>query len=359
MGGKSSISILHQGELEVKARREPKPYWKTSHQKWYVKLNGRHYPLARGKDEAWKEYHKLMLGRQKLGSNPRVHDLLTTYLAWCEVNRAPGTHRVHSMYCRLFKEDVPESLRVLDLKPKHLVGWVDGRWPAAKASSSTRRTAMRVIQRAMNWACKLGHIERNPLAGVEKPPETRRETYLWPEQYEKMLGHIRDRAFRDYVEILRHTGCRPEEARIVEARNFRAEDACWILPAKVAKGRKKPRTILLNDRALEITNRLADEWPKGPIFRNLRGNPWTGQSIVSRFRQLRPKLGFHVTAYSIRHTFATEAILRGVDLITISKLMGHNSLQMLSQVYEHVSARHDHLRDGLRRATDDETQRTP
>jgi len=332
-------------------RREPRPYWKKSHRQWYVKIDGTHYPLGRDKEAAWEEYHKLMTGRRDLGNRPLVLDLLEAFLAWCEANRAPGTYNLHRIYCSSFARSIPKALKARDLKPRHLIAWVDANWPAATSSPSTRHCAMRAVQRAMNWARKMGYIEASPLAGVEKPAETRRETYLWPEQYEQVVSLIRDEPFRDYVEILRHTGCRPEEARVVETQHFYRQDRCWILPAKLAKGRKKPRTILLNDRAMAICTRLALKYPEGPMFRNARGRPWRKQAIVNRFRRLRPKLSFYASAYSIRHTFATDAILRGVDLVTIAKMMGHEDLRMLSQVYEHVSKRQDHLRKGLDQAT--------
>jgi site-specific recombinase XerD len=53
----------------------------------------------------------------------------------------------------------------------------------------------------------------------------------------------------------------------------------------------------------------------------------------------------------LRHSFATEAIIRGVDVPTIAKLMGHANTDMLMRIYQHVSKREDHLREGLRRAT--------
>lgn len=210
---------------------------------------------------------------------------------------------------------------------------------------------MRAIQRGVNWAVEMGHIDKSPIAKVKKPTPVRREAYLWPKQYQQVLSLIRDEAFRDYVEILRHTGCRPKEARIVEARHCLWEDRCWVLPTNLAKGKMEPRTVLLSNRALEICRRRAELFPEGPMFRNLLGTPWTSNAITDRFRRLNAKLDFHVTAYAIRHTFATDAILRGVDLVTIAKLMGHKNLKMLTEVYEHVSKRQDYLRKGLDQAT--------
>jgi site-specific recombinase XerD len=38
------------------------------------------------------------------------------------------------------------------------------------------------------------------------------------------------------------------------------------------------------------------------------------------------KVGFNICPYAIRHTFATDVIVRGVDLQTIATLMGHVDL---------------------------------
>lgn len=59
-------------------------------------------------------------------------------------------------------------------------------------------------------------------------------------------------------------------------------------------------------------------------------------------------LGFRVTPYAVRHTFATEKIIQGVDLVTIATLMGHVDLKMLMKVYQHIRKRGEHLRKALR-----------
>jgi len=54
-----------------------------------------------------------------------------------------------------------------------------------------------------------------------------------------------------------------------------------------------------------------------------------------------------VTPYYVRHTFATEKIIQGVDLVTIATLMAHRSLKMLMTIYQHVRRRGEHLRKAL------------
>jgi len=123
-----------------------------------------------------------------------------------------------------------------------------------------------------------------------------------------------------------------------------------VFPADESKGQREPRVVQLTDRAFEICQRLALKHPEGPLFRNSEGRPWTRYSLHCRFSRLSKKLGFPVCAYAIRHTFATDAITRGVDLVTISLLMGHADLKMLSRVYQHVQKRSGHMRAALKRA---------
>lgn len=61
------------------------------------------------------------------------------------------------------------------------------------------------------------------------------------------------------------------------------------------------------------------------------GQPFTSRGLVERFRKLRTGVGFQASPYTLRHTFATGAILQGVDLITIKELMGHEDLRMLEK----------------------------
>jgi hypothetical protein len=58
----------------------------------------------------------------------------------------------------------------------------------------------------------------------------RRETYLSPEDYDQLLVAIKSPQFRDVVQTLRHTGCRPQEMRLVEARWFHGEQRYWQFP---------------------------------------------------------------------------------------------------------------------------------
>jgi site-specific recombinase XerD len=81
------------------------------------------------------------------------------------------------------------------------------------------------------------------------------------------------------------------------------------------------------------------------VFLNKRGRPWTTNAIRLQIHciRLKMKLAADVTAYMLRHTFGTKAVLNGVDVATVAELMGHVDTKMVSAVYVHLADPTDHL----------------
>lgn len=50
--------------------------------------------------------------------------------------------------------------------------------------------------------------------------------------------------------------------------------------------------------------------------------------------------------YSLRHNFASQLVMAGVDLKAVQSLMGHSSIETTMRHYAHL--REDHLQEALR-----------
>jgi integrase/recombinase XerD len=246
----------------------------------------------------------------------------------------------------------------------------------------------------------MGVIEANTIRSIEKPKAGRRDHVITANQFKTILGLVRDPEFRDLLTVCWETGCRPQEALSVEARHVNLDAGCWAFPVNEAKGRKYQRIVYLTDTALVITGRQMELHPRGPLFRNTDGLPWSPSALNCRFARLRLALGRkhlaesglmppklkrlskaqrsdlvireahresvierqrqiarlakrHVPRYSLytfRHSWCTYALERGVDAVTVAVLMGHRDTTMISRVYSHLMQRRDHLRDAVRKA---------
>jgi integrase len=104
---------------------------------------------------------------------------------------------------------------------------------------------------------------------------------------------------------------------------------------------------------VELTKRLMEKNPTGPLFRGPRGGkPFTRNGIRCRFRRLREKLPHlkHFISYHYRHSYATDALENGVGIAQVAELLGHTTTDMVMGVYQHLAERHEHMREAARRA---------
>src|SRR5439155_11975271 len=130
------------------------------------------------------------------------------------------------------------SFRVADLKPLHVVRWADSHpgW-----GNSQKRGAMGAVQRAFNWAEKLGVIDHSPIRHIaDKPAQGRRDDYLTAEQFRDLIDHYTaGDPFRDLLEFCWESGARPQESKLLEARHFDRAGRRFVIPADEAKGKKR------------------------------------------------------------------------------------------------------------------------
>lgn len=184
----------------------------------------------------------------------------------------------------------------------------------------------------LNWAVEEGYLSRTPIPKLKKPIRKRREVVYTLDQWKQIKEHARGHLV-PLLDFLWITGCRPKEARTLEARHVHEE--LIIFPPDESKGEADSRVIFLTPEAASIVHPLVQQYPTGPIFRNSQGNAWTKDSIKCRLTRITDKVGFRVIAYGARHSYATNALIQAVDTVSLSHLMGHKSTRMINN-YAHL-----------------------
>jgi hypothetical protein len=82
--------------------------------------------------------------------------LVYKYLAWRRKHRSPRTVEWYEGHLRGFLDHLAarRSMPAAELKPYHLVEWVDGRdsW-----GDTSKRGGIMAVQRVLNWAVQMGY----------------------------------------------------------------------------------------------------------------------------------------------------------------------------------------------------------
>jgi integrase len=323
--------------------RQPKPFFRRFTKTWYVTIGGKQISLGSDEQQAFEQYHEIMAGRGRSQTVfPSVAHLFDAYLTWLQKNRSQGTYAKALHDLTLFAKHLGSGFAISKLVPIHVTQWLelhDG-W-----SPSTGNDAVSIIQRAFTWAVNRGHVAHSPISAVEgKPSRARREIVFTDDQWTELRSNGADQEFGDLLDFMWDTGCRPLEARTIRADHIDLKNTMIVFPPSQAKGKRNERVIFLPEKALAICKRLVAAHPKGPIFRNTHGRPWTKDSINCRFQRLRQKLKRPLCAYAIRHSYAAGGLKRGMDSLTLAQIMGHSDTTMLSKHYAHLARNPNYLR---------------
>ena len=386
--------------------KTPKPWFRKG-RGWFVTIGGKQQNLGRDKKAAFQEYYRLMQRspeRQKV-SGASMAAIIDDFLEYLSKNRAPDTYRWYRDLLQKFIVLHPE-LRVDDIRPFHVQRWVDG---YSHLSKTSRRNHMRSVKRCVKWAVAQGYIDHNPLQHLSIPAGERKEALVSEDEYERVLKFAKPDSLRDLLITTWETGCRPQESLRAEARHVDVPNQRWVIPPSEAKGEKMTRIVYLTDNAFEITRRLMRRYPEGTLFRNARGDAWTSDSVNCAIDRIRIRMGKKTlnrngqsvtqdeideftkslkltrmengverrktggelrceakvkltnrlaaslvprySLYAFRHSFATHALERGVDSVTVAVLMGHSDPSMLAKVYQHLTQNPKFLLEQAKKAT--------
>lgn len=121
--------------------------------------------------------------------------------------------------------------------------------------------------------------------------------------------------------------------------------ALYLGPVKT---KKSARTVYLPDRALQaftqiksITDQLSNGRsqfnPHDMVFCTPEGHPYEPKTLEEGFQDILTSLGLkNVNLHATRHTFATEALHKSTDIITVSEILGHALPSTTLDMYGHT-----------------------
>ncbi len=188
-------------------------------------------------------------------------------------------------------------------------------------------------------AIEYGYIDAKPFNTRKKRiKETNRLRYLLPDEATRLLDACTDH-LRPVVEVALHTGLRRGELLSLRlGREVNLEERMISLGIETKTKNNEIRYVPLNDTAYNVLRQAAEGKKIGDhIF------TWKGKELTSVKRSWASALraaeveDFHF--HDLRHTFASNLAMQGVDLLVLKELLGHKDIKMTLK-YAHLSPDH-------------------
>ena len=221
-----------------------------------------------------------------------------------------------------------------------LTYWFDG----LSHIPSTANCALGIVSQIFNYAIAHGVMGRNPARDIRRNKEQKRTRFLSHQEIEQlhktMDAYVEAnpspsrRMQRDIVRLLLLTGC-----RLGEVLNLHWDEVKGNM-LRIQDSKTGPRAVYLNAQAVDIIDRQQLMRPENnsPFVFPSPVNPEKPISQICQFWYfIRAEAGLNdVRLHDLRHSFASHAVMRGVSLPVVSRLLGHSRLSMTMR-YAHVS----------------------
>lgn len=314
---------------------------------------------------------------------------------WMEVykkdNLKPTTYNSYDQLIRVHINPAIGNKKVKDLKPSHIQKLINDCFRTGRIkkdskdekdlykkedksnkptkpdglSARTVRYIHGILLQALDQAITEKLIAYNPANkdGIKLPRHEKPEIQpLYTEQAREFLQAIKDMWLYPLFLIDISTGLRRGELLGLQWPDINFEDKTATIrrsliqiDSKVhlqesVKTKKSKRIVSLTDdcitelkrlKARQAQDKLAigvDNYPKDEyLFCWKDGRPLRPDYVYSTFKKLLKKHGFpEVRFHDLRHSFATIMLEQGVDLETVSAMLGHESIVITADIYSHV-----------------------
>jgi integrase len=249
------------------------------------------------------------------------------------VNEHAALHKKPRSYLRnvasakVLKDYFGETL-ITNIQPADVHAFILNRRDRGKAAN-TINTEVAHLSHMYTWANKLKLTTNHPVKGIGALKTPPRERYLSHDEVQQLLnvctGDVHDMAL-----LALGTGMRASEVLGLDRDRVNVKDRVVIL-LDTKNGDR---------RIVPLPQRLIDMLTSRPVPLRELFPEWTLPRLEKAFTRAVRAAGLkNVTFHTLRHTFASHAVMAGVDLHTLAKLLGHRTLQM-TQRYAHLATEH-------------------
>ena len=227
-------------------------------------------------------------------------------------------------------------------------------------STVTINNYIRNLSAFFNWLDNDYLLKKNPMKKVRqiKVNRTAKE-YISDNDFKKLIGSL-DRSYfsehRDYamIMLMMDSGMRLGECSSVTVEDLNLTKHHLILRAEITKGRKSrtvyfsPRTEQILRRWIQFKDRYVESDYLFPVKHS--GAHVEVSTFETNFKKYLRRAGINekITPHCLRNNFAKRCLMNGMDVFSLSKILGHSSVTVTEQAYldltdEDIGKRYQHF----------------
>ena len=218
-----------------------------------------------------------------------------------------------------------------------------------KVSNITINNYLRNIRVFFRWLEESDCIRKSPMRKVREIPQERQaKEYLEDEEVMRLLKSMDRSYFAEYRDMLvmmlmLDSGTRLGETLSAELEELNIETRSLYLPADKTKGRKE-RTVYFSEKTarelrhwLQFKDRYCESTYLFPVRHT--GRKVQVCTYETNFAKYIRRAGIqkHISPHTLWNNFAKRCLLSGRDIYTLSKILGHSSVQVTEKAYLDVT----------------------
>ena len=195
-------------------------------------------------------------------------------------------------------------------------------------------------------------ITKNPSVDCKLPPKKDREMQiLSPSEIWRFLARAKEEGYYELFLLELSTGMRRGEILGLKWSDLNLTNGTLRITRQVVeagkqivvqppKTKRSIRTIILPAYMIEILTemkrRKTCEWIFPSPIKD--GEPRNPSAVYHRFKIILERAGCkNIRFHDLRHTFATMALENGMDVKTLSDMIGHVSAETTLNIYSHIT----------------------
>lgn len=300
-----------------------------------------------------------------LKNNQSIKDLFSDYLDWLELEKglANKSQENYSRFLKKFfdflKKNKIENIKPHELTPEHV--WQYRLFLSRQYLQKNKKPLERSTQnyylialRSLLTYFATKDILSLPPEKIELPKEKQERTvnFLTLEQVKRLLeapkvSNIRGLRDKAILETFFSTGLRVAELVNLNRDQIKIKSDTKELEISIIGKGGHPRTVYLSERTIKWLKKYLEGRTdkEKALFINYRGKkPGTRLNVRSMERLVKKYailagLPVITSCHTLRHSFATDLLMKGVDLRVVQEFLGHRNI-VTTQVYTHVTKPH-------------------